>query len=137
MYWLKMLEKTGLDINSGLGTANALVFHPRLAQRFGGVNPALLFIGLTECERAVIYQAIMDGRINEQTSKEEMTNKLSELWAEATDKTLTHITGLTKSRQRTAMKKLKTLGLVLEHVRGLPARRFIRVNFFKVVELLK
>ncbi|MFA6427404.1 MAG: hypothetical protein WCW16_03080 [Candidatus Magasanikbacteria bacterium] len=108
-----------------------------MSRCFGGPNAALLLLALAECLREEFHRALIQREISFDEGKESLVKKWSVLRAPATDATIEYYTGLTKSKQRGAMKKLKALGLICEEMRGVPSRRYVWIDFVRVMELLK
>ena len=91
-----------------------IAFHPMLARTFGGVNEALLF-------QQLAY----------------WSNKGDDPdWIYKTRDDLTEETTLNRYQQEQARKKLRSLGVVEEELRGLPARVHFRIVWERVFELL-
>ena len=137
MYLFRMLKAAEYDMMEHMGHAHLLAYHPRMALRFGGPNAALLLLALIEFESIAIEKEILMGNITDKDSNEVKAQKIMRLIIVATDEMITDFTGLTKSQQRTAFKKLRERDLIWEEISGLPATRHTRVNFLRMAECLQ
>ena len=99
----------------GLLSDRPLAFHPQLARVLGGINEALLF-------QQLAYWS-------DKGSDPE--------WIYKTQKDIQDEITLTRTQQENARKKLRTLGVIEEDKRGVPAKLYFRVIWDRVYELLE
>ena len=99
----------------GLLSDRPLAFHPQLARVLGGINEALLF-------QQIAYWS-------DKGSDPE--------WIYKTQKDIQDEITLTRTQQENARRKLRSLGVIEEDKRGVPAKLYFRVIWDRVYELLE
>ena len=99
----------------GLLSDRPLAFHPQLARVLGGINEALLF-------QQLAYWS-------DKGSDPE--------WIYKTQRDIQQEITLTRTQQENARKKLRSLGVIEEDKRGVPAKLYFRVIWDRVYELLE
>lgn len=103
------------DILRGLLSDRPIAFHPQLARVLGGINEALLF-------QQLAYWS-------DKGSDPE--------WIYKTQRDIQDEITLTRTQQENARKKLRSLGVIEEDKRGVPAKLYFRVIWDRVYELLE
>lgn len=103
------------EILRSLLSDRPIAFHPMLARIFGGINEALLF-------QQLAYWS-------DKGSDPE--------WIYKTQKDIQDEITLTRTQQENARRKLRSLGVIEEAKRGVPAKLYFRVIWDRVYELLE
>lgn len=108
-----------MDIKELLSNTNYIIVNKTLAKRFG------------------LEESIMIGELVSEYLHWRKTNKLTEDgYFYSTAENVEENTTLTAHKQRKALNKLKELGLIDVQIRGLPAKRYIKLNDDAIADIV-